>query len=472
MGVGAGIAGMTRSGEPPMPTRLMIVEDDHSLNEILAMHFEDQGFDVRQAGTMGAAREILASTKLDLVLLDQQLPDGTGLELIPEIRDTGDDTAIVMMTGQHDLELAIEAIKRGAADFIHKPVNTAALGHVIGRVLENQRLARRVNALQTQQPTPSIAADMIGASAAMLEVSKEIALSAESRATVLILGESGVGKEVVARLIHQHSGRSGPFIAVNCAAIVDNLLESELFGHVKGAFSGAVENKPGKFELAAGGTLFLDEIGELAAPLQAKLLRALQEKVVERVGGTREIALDARIIAATNRDLAAEVAAGRFREDLLYRLNVVSIRIPPLRERREDIPLLAKGLVERIAREIHKPPMPLSDEALEILRAWDWPGNVRELENTLTHAMVHARGGVLTPDLFTALIPAARADVTSAETAEGRLCSLDELEAAHIQTVLDHTGGHKGRSCEILGISRPALDRKIRKYGLRVPRGD
>ncbi len=457
--------------KPSPPTRLLIVEDDHSLNEILAMHFEDQGCEVRQAGTLAEARAVLASTQLDLVLLDQQLPDGTGLGLIPEIRDIGEDTAVVMMTGQHDLELAIEAIKRGAADFIHKPVNTAALSHVIDRVLETQRLARKVKALQVQQPEPAVVADMIGGSAAMLEVSKEIALSAESRATVLVLGESGVGKEVVARLIHQHSGCSGPFIAVNCAAIVDTLLESELFGHVKGAFSGAVENKPGKFELAAGGTLFLDEIGELAPPLQAKLLRALQERVIERVGGTREIALDARIIAATNRDLAAEVAAGRFREDLLYRLDVVSIRIPPLRERKEDLPLLAKGLIERIARQIHKPAMPLSDEALAILGAWDWPGNVRELENTLTHAMVHARGGVLTPDLFAALIPGAAAtELRSPEPLRARLCSLEEMEAAHIQHVLEHTGGHKGRSCEILGISRPALDRKIKKYALRVPR--
>ncbi len=452
-----------------MRTRLLITEDDHSLNEILAMHFEDQGFEVLQAESIQAAQRILSSTKLDLVLLDQQLPDGAGLDLIPRIRDTDEDTAIVMMTGQHDLELAIEAIKRGAADFIHKPVNTAALTHVIDRVLENQRLSRKVNALQTQQSEPPINADMIGSSAAMLEVSKEIALSAESHATILILGESGVGKEVVSRLIHQHSGRSGPFIAVNCAAIVDTLLESELFGHVKGAFSGASESKPGKFELANGGTLFLDEIGELALPLQAKLLRALQEQVIERVGGTREIRLDARIIAATNRDLDAEVAAGRFREDLRYRLDVVSITIPPLRERREDIPLLAKGLMERIARQIHKPAPTLSDEALRILQAWGWPGNVRELENTLTHAMVHARGGVLTPDLFSSLIPTATTDATLPGPVSQPLRTLDEVEAEHIQIVLRHTGGHKGKTCDILGISRPALDRKIKKYDLRVP---
>ncbi len=452
-----------------MRTRLLITEDDHSLNEILAMHFEDQGFDVLQAESIQAAQRILSSTKLDLVLLDQQLPDGTGLDLIPRIRDTDEDTAIVMMTGQHDLELAIEAIKRGAADFIHKPVNTASLTHIIDRVLENQRLSRKVNALQTQQETPPINADMIGGSAAMLEVSKEIALSAESHATILILGESGVGKEVVARLIHQHSGRSGPFIAVNCAAIVDTLLESELFGHVKGAFSGASESKPGKFELANGGTLFLDEIGELAQPLQAKLLRALQEQIIERVGGTREIQLDARIIAATNRDLDAEVAAGRFREDLRYRLDVVSITIPPLRDRREDIPLLAKGLMERIARQIHKPAPTLSDEALRILANWHWPGNVRELENTLTHAMVHARGGVLTPDLFNSLIPMAAADTALPAPHAQPLRTLDEVEAEHIQIVLRHTGGHKGKTCDILGISRPALDRKIKKYDLHVP---
>jgi transcriptional regulator with PAS, ATPase and Fis domain len=268
-----------------------------------------------------------------------------------------------------------------------------------------------------------------------------------------------------------HSGRTGAFVAVNCAAIVDTLLESELFGHEKGAFTGANERKPGKFELAEDGTLFLDEIGELAAPLQAKLLRALQEQVIERVGGTRQISCNARVVAATNRDLFAEAAAGRFREDLAYRLRVITIELPALRERNEDIPLLAKALIEKISRKIHKPALPLTEEALALLESHNWPGNVRELENLLTQALVHARGGAITPDLLPIAAPSKRKEASAENPAAPNQATktLDQVEAEHIQRVLNHTGGHKGQSCEILDISRPALDRKIKKYGLRLP---
>ena len=307
----------------------------------------------------------------------------------------------------------------------------------------------------------------------MLQVSKEIALSAESNANVLITGESGTGKELVARLIHSHSCRRGPFVPVNCAAIVDTLLESELFGHEKGSFTGATNRKIGKFELAQDGTLFLDEIGELALPLQAKLLRGLQERVFDRVGGTQQIHTNARVIAATNRDLLEEVKQRRFREDLVYRLHVVSIHLPPLRERREDIPLLTIGLLRKIARDLHKPVLPISDTALAMLERYRWPGNVRELENVLTQAMVHARGSVLTPDLISleaerdpSTIPAPPRIAAGIYPV---LRTMEEVEAEHIQQVLEHTHGHKGKTCEILGISRPALDRKIRKYDLLVP---
>ena len=304
----------------------------------------------------------------------------------------------------------------------------------------------------------------------MLRVSKEIALSAGTDAPVLISGESGTGKEVVARLIHLHSRRPGAFVAVNCAAIVDTLLESDLFGHEKGAFTGAFNRKPGKFELAHDGTLFLDEIGELALALQAKLLRALQERVFERVGGTEQIPTNARVIAATNRELAAEVRQQRFREDLMYRLNVISIHLPPLRERRVDIPLLARALLGKICRRMHRPVAQISDAALARLEGYHWPGNVRELENVLTQALVHARGQVLTPELI-ALKGALGEDLPpSPDLAEPILRSLEQVEAEHIQRVLRYADGHKGRSCEILGISRPALDRKIAKYRLEVPR--
>jgi len=250
---------------------------------------------------------------------------------------------------------------------------------------------------------------------------------------------------------------------------VDTLLESELFGHEKGAFTGAVSRKLGKFELAKDGTLFLDEIGELALPLQAKLLRALQEQSFERVGGTQSINSNARIIAASNRDLLVEVREGRFREDLLYRLNVVSIHLPPLRERPEDIELLAEALMRKISQTLHKPPLLITPQALARLQRHTWPGNVRELENVLTQAMVHARGGALTPDLLSLAEGSER--TTPAEVDAGQVMrSLDKVEAEHIQRVLDHTGGHKSHTCRILGISRPALDRKIKKYGLSLPR--
>ncbi|TVO76973.1 sigma-54-dependent transcriptional regulator [Sedimenticola selenatireducens] len=454
-----------------MTHRLLIIEDDDSLNQILQLHFEEQGFMVEGVNRCDQGLDKIKQAAYDLLLLDQQLPDGNGIDLLQKIKDESLDQTVIMMTGQHDLELAIEAIKLGAADFIHKPIKISELQHVVDRVLENQRLSRAVKALKPDDQEPKAHQELIGRGEAMLQVSKEIALSAGSNATVMITGESGTGKEVVARLIHNHSGVTGPFVAINCAAIVDTLLESELFGHEKGAFTGATERKQGKFELAQDGTLFLDEIGELAAPLQAKLLRVLQEQTLERVGGSQQIKTNARIIAATNRDLFKEAAEGRFREDLAYRLKVVSIHLPPLRERLEDIPLLADALISRIARKIHKPAAQLTDATLAALKRYQWPGNVRELENLLTQALVHARGNVLTPDLLLFRQPVNSTQESANTTPNSSLVerTLDQVEAEHIQRVLDYTHGHKGKSCDILAISRPALDRKIKKYDLILP---
>lgn len=450
-----------------MPARLLIIEDDSQLNQMLRLHFEEAGFEVAGALSCAEAERELERQPPDLVLLDQQLPDGTGLDLLKRILERAPGQPVIMMTGQHDLELAIEAIKAGANDFIHKPIDTAALEQVAARVLENHRLSEQLEAKVREDLHDERM--LIGKGEAMLRVSKEIALSAETDAPVLISGESGTGKEVVARLIHLHSRRRGAFVPVNCAAIVDTLLESDLFGHEKGAFTGALNRKPGKFELAHDGTLFLDEVGELAMPLQAKLLRTLQERVLERVGGTEQVPTNARVIAATNRDLQAEVRAQRFREDLMYRLNVISIRLPPLRERRVDIPLLTRALLGKICRRMQRPVAQISDAALMRLEGYHWPGNVRELENVLTQAVVRARGNVLTPDLIE-LRGAADEGVLMALTPDERvLRTLDQVEAEHIQRVLRYTGGHKGRTCEILGISRPALDRKIAKYRLAVP---
>jgi two-component system response regulator AtoC len=450
--------------------RLLIIEDDAALAEMLSLHFEDLGAAVSAAGSCADGLTAAHAEPFDLALLDQHLPDGAGIELLPKLLLAAPHLAVIMMTGQHDLELAIEAMSHGATDFVHKPVQIGALEETIARLLDQRRAARDTTTVPAA-PAPAIQRDLIGRSAAMLEVSKRIAVAARGAATVLISGESGTGKEVVARLIHQHSGVHGPFLAVNCAAIVDTLLESELFGHERGAFTGANARKPGKFEQAAGGTLFLDEVGELAAPLQAKLLRVLQEKAFERVGGTETLATDARIIAATNRELMAEAAAGRFREDLAYRLRVVEIRMPPLRARREDIALLVDGLLNRIAKRLSVPRPQVTESALAALASYDWPGNVRELENLLTRVALTAREGVVTPDLLELPAAAATAMTSTADrmaSATMVLRTLDEVEAEHIQRVLSHTGGHKARSCEILGISRPALDRKIAKYGLAL----
>ncbi|MBK1632215.1 sigma-54-dependent Fis family transcriptional regulator [Thiohalocapsa halophila] len=444
-------------------THLLIIEDDAALAEMLALHFEDQGATVETAGDCTAGLAAVSAGHFDVALLDQHLPDGDGIELLPKLLETAPALIVVMMTGQHDLELAIDAMHQGAADFVHKPVQTDQLEATIGRLLSQRR-----EAATAPSPTPPAPQrDLIGRSAAMLEVSKAIATAARGAATVLITGESGTGKEVVARLIHEHSGAPGPFVAVNCAALVDTLLESELFGHERGAFTGANARKPGRFEQASDGTLFLDEVGELAAPLQAKLLRAIQEKAFERVGGTETLTSNARIVAATNRDLMAEAAAGRFREDLAYRLRVLEVRVPPLRERREDIPLLADGLLTRIAERLQVQRPRLTEDALARLGTYDWPGNVRELENLLTRVTLGARAGVATPDLLD--LPDAGASTPGADSDDHAqvLRTLDEVEADHIQRVLLHTGGHKAHSCEILGISRPALDRKIAKYGLK-----
>jgi DNA-binding NtrC family response regulator len=452
-----------------MITHVLIIEDDPSLNQMLALHFEDQGYAVLSAGRCEAGLALAREQSVELILLDQQLPDGEGIELLPRLLAAQPQAAVVMMTGQHDLELAIRAIKAGARDFVHKPLKIDTLQATVDKVLAQRGSAPAQKARQTAAPVR----DLVGRSDAMLAVSKQIALCASNNANVLISGESGTGKEIVARLIHEHSGRTGEFIAVNCAAIVDTLLESELFGHEKGAFTGADRAKPGKFELAEEGTLFLDEIAELAPPLQAKLLRALQERTIERVGGTQSIAVTARIVAATHRDLFARAREGHFREDLAYRLNVIDIELPPLRERREDIPLLALALLERSAHQHAQQQVPeLGHGALALLQQHDWPGNVRELENVLTQAMVYAREGRIDADhirLKGGAGSTAGADAAPAGEADAPLASLDEVEAAHVQRVLNHTGGHKGRSCEILGISRPALDRKIDKYKLTLP---
>jgi len=373
----------------------------------------------------------------------------------------------LMITAHHDMASTILAMKAGAFDYIHKPIDIQAFDVALDRALEVRRLSKGTDYLSVEGGGAFKMDDIVGTSPSMLQLFKDVGRVAASRATVLIQGESGTGKELIARVIHSYSAPQKPFIGIDCSAIVDTLLESELFGHEKGAFTGAVQTKPGKFELAEEGSIFLDEIGELSQNLQAKLLRVLQEREVERVGGVRRIAIRARILAATNRDLAEEVRTGRFREDLYQRLKVVTLRLPPLRERLEDIPLLVEHLLVKINQRLHKNLRRVPREVIEKLQRRQWPGNVRELENVLMRAAVLSQGDMLLQEHLIDQGAVLRSGPLAAPgAADGRVATLDEVEREHIVRVWALARGHKGKTCQMLGISRPTLERKLKKYGI------
>jgi two-component system, NtrC family, response regulator AtoC len=457
---------------------LLIVDDDLSLLESLKMHFEDAQedgsprFQVVTAASAQAALKAAQDAGPSLVILDMMLPDRNGLDIIPEMKAACGDAPIVIVTAYHDMETTIRAMKSGAFDYIHKPFSEpAALDLVVSRALSVRMLSRRAAQVSPDTGAAKLG-DIVGTSPPMQSLVKEIGKVAGTvGATVLITGESGTGKELIARVIHNYSfDEPKPFIGINCSAIVDTLLESELFGHEKGSFTGATATKFGKFEVAEDGTVFLDEIGDMSLMLQAKLLRVLQEREFERVGAVkRPIKLRARVIAATHRDLREEVAQGRFREDLYQRLKVITLHLPPLRERREDIPALVQHLLEHINEKLHKRVTRVPAEVLEHLQALPWRGNVRELGNVLERAVVHATGDVLLAETLPPLdsrptpVPPPTADPAHFPT-------LDELERVHILKALELARGHKGRTCELLGISRPTLERKLQKYGVAETR--
>jgi two-component system response regulator AtoC len=461
---------------------LLIVDDDVSLLETLKMHFEEIELDgqpryqvataTSAAAGLRAAQEAMPS----VVILDMMLPDRTGLEIIEEMKGLCGDARIILVTAYHDMETTIRAMKAGAFDYIHKPFpDPAALDLVVQRALEYRQLSRRADEVNRENAAARLG-DIVGTSGSMQQLVKEIGKVTGSAATVLITGESGTGKELIARVIHNYSyDEPRPFIGINCSAIVDTLLESELFGHEKGAFTGASAGKLGKFEVAEEGTVFLDEIGDMSLMLQAKLLRVLQEREFERVGGVKRIKLRARVIAATHRNLSEEVAQGRFREDLYQRLKVITLLIPPLRERRDDIPLLVKHLLERINEKVHKRVTRVPAEVMERLTRLPWRGNVRELENVLTRAVVLAPGDVLRGDDLPALDavpdtgrPAPTGAMFAAPAVDdpSLIPTLEEAERQLIARAMAVTKGHKGRTCQILGISRPTLERKLQKYAL------
>ena len=447
--------------------RILIVDDDRSIRELLSMHLEERGFGVVSAATGAEGFRMAAETAPAAIVLDMRLPDASGIDLIPELKKHAAEAPVLMITAHHDMATTILAIKAGAFDYIHKPIDIQAFDVALDRALEVRRLSKGTDYLSVEGGRAFKMDDIVGTSPTMQQLFKDVGRVAASRATVLIQGESGTGKELIARVIHSYSAPQKPFIAINCSAIVDTLLESELFGPEKGAFTGASQTKMGKFELAEDGSIFLDEIGELSQNLQAKLLRVLQEREVERVGGVRRISIKARILAATNRDLAEEVRAGRFREDLYQRLKVVTLRLPALRERVEDIPLLVEHLLVKVNHRLHKTLRRVPREVIQRLQKRAWPGNVRELENVLTRAAVLSQGDLLLEQHLVDENAAPRVEPSPPQApSSGRVATLDEVERDHIVRVWALAKGHKGRTCQMLGISRPTLERKLKKYGI------
>ena len=454
--------------------RILIVDDDRSIRRTLEKFLGAEGFAVTTAQDAPGAITALSggAAALDLVLLDLGLPGGSGFDVLAALAGRAGAPTVVVVTARDDMQSTVKAIQLGAYEYLVKPVDIDRLRAVVKRALESRASREQLAELVALGAGGHHVGDILGKSPAIRDVWKQIGAVSTTRAPVLIAGESGTGKELVARAIHVASAeRDRPFVAVNCTALAPGVLESELFGHVKGAFTGAVADRPGRFELAGKGTLFLDEIAEIPLDLQAKLLRVLQERTYERVGDARPQALEARVVAATHRDLAQMVARGTFREDLYYRLRVVEITLPPLRERAGDVPILVEGLLAKINRDLGKDVRYVTPAALARLSAHAWPGNVRELENTLTRAVVLAKTDVLDETLLPlgggAPPGEPGGDGGGEPGAGGPLPTLREVERRHIARVLAHTEWNKRRACAILDISRPTLDRKIEEYGLR-----
>jgi len=443
--------------------KLLVIDDDRTIRETLELAFSRQKHSVILAETVADGLELWQAEEPDVVLLDLMLPDGNGIEALTQAKSAKLKGHVILITGHQDLDRAISAMKAGAFDYIHKPLNIDELEIVVDRALaeiENKMKLALIADLAAERADEKI----VGRSPAILEIHKQIGLASRGHANVLITGESGTGKELVARAVHKYSSPNEPFIPVNCSALAPTLLESELFGHEKGAFTGADQSKPGRFELAGDGTLFLDEIGDLELALQVKLLRVLQENSFERVGGNKSLTMNARVIAATHRDLEEMVRSGDFRNDLYFRLKVVEVNIPPLRERPEDIEPLVEALLVRINRKLRRSVNQVTLKTLNAMKMYHWPGNVRELENRLTAGVMLSPGEMLTVELPTD--SSLKSD--SSKIADPADQSLRAVEKAQIEKILKATGGNLGETCDILGIARPTLRRKMQEYNLSL----
>jgi DNA-binding NtrC family response regulator len=462
--------------------RILIVEDDRNLRASMSRYLEDEGLATTGVATAEEALQAIETSTFDVALVDYRLPGMDGIALVAELGTRAPATPCLVMTAHGDVQAAVAAMKAGAFHFLEKPVDPASLVELIRKAAEKEQLRREVERLRQAVDERYGFEKIVGNSAPMRKVFERIKLAAPTHSTILITGETGTGKELVARAIHVNSTRRDrPFVAVNCSALPETLIESELFGHEKGAFTGAATAKRGYFEAADGGTLFIDEVGEMAPALQAKLLRALEQKVVTRVGSTLEIPVDVRILAATNRPLEADVAAGKFRSDLYYRLSVVTIDLPPLRRRREDIPLLTATFLRELAREHGREPMQVTEAALDVLEHYPWPGNVRELRNVLESIVVLSTGDTLdvndlpahvlrgeTPEEM-AESTTETASTTPREASAGDAAAagktLAEIEKEAILAAIDAHGGNKTKAAQSLGIAVRTIQRKLAQYG-------
>jgi len=450
------------------PGSILVVDDDRAHRTMLRTLLGGWGYVVQEADDGARAIEQVHEKSYDLILMDVRMVEVSGLEALSEIKSYNPAIPIIIMTAYSSVETAVEALKKGAYDYLSKPLDFDELELAIGRAMDHTRLKEENRALKERLGVGFNTGDIIGHSRVMVELLETVALVAPTEATVLITGESGTGKELIASAMHLNSPRrEKPFIQLNCAAITETLLESELFGHEKGAFTGADRRKEGRFRLANRGSIFLDEISEMSVAMQAKLLRVLQEKEIQRVGGEEVLRVDVRVIAATNRDLKAEIKGGRFREDLYYRLNVVALAVPALRERREDIPLLAQHFLDSFAEKNRKHIKGFTPQAMDRLVRYDWPGNVRELMNAVERGVILCRGDYVSEMDFP--LSVSDVPVPEQEAVREELLAdlpLEEVEKVTILQTLKSAGGNKSETARRLGITRRTLHKKLKKYGV------